>query len=147
MAEAKKVEWRRECPRFGVVQAEHIRKMGPKVVLGKLDKVHFKDNSLGSFGIRKKYFEMGRGLGGKRNFISRYEKENYRMRRRWNRGKNGKNPTDRYGKITLCWICQSEWHWVRECPQNMKNVEHCQRKEKNEERVFVRKVSRVDDES
>ena len=58
-----------------------------------------------------------------------------------------KNPVDREGKITLCGICRSEWHWARDCPQHMKKEESEQVKEKDEERVFIGVVSKADEDS
>ena len=59
------------------------------------------------------YANLGRGREGYTN----RGRENYRNRGRWNRGRGERNPPDREGKITLCGICKSEWHWARECPQ------------------------------
>ena len=42
-------------------------------------------------------------------------------RGRWNTGRGGRNPVNREGKITQCALCKSEWHWVRDCPQNFRN--------------------------
>ena len=28
-----------------------------------------------------------------------------------------KNPVDRYGRVTKCSICESIFHWVRDCPE------------------------------
>ena len=37
------------------------------------------------------------------------------------RGGRGRNPVNREGKVTLCAICGSEWHWARDCPENYAN--------------------------
>ena len=53
--------------------------------------------------------------------------ERYRSRGmgrlRWMRGRDGRNPVGREGRTTLCAICNSEWHWARDCSQNFKNKE------------------------
>ena len=37
------------------------------------------------------------------------------------RGRDGKNPLNRDGRVSLCTLCKSEYHWVRDCPQNVMN--------------------------
>ena len=32
-----------------------------------------------------------------------------------------KNPIGKYGTVTKCAICNSEYHWAKECPQNIHN--------------------------
>lgn len=60
------------------------------------------------------------GLEGQKGFGT--EREYYRFGRgRWARGRGGRNPLNKDGKVTLCAICKSEWHWARECPQNVNN--------------------------
>ena len=98
------------------------------------------------------YSNMGRG------------RENYRSRGRGNRvmprGRGGKNPLNKLGKVSVCAVCKSEWHWARECPQNFinKKVENMhignrprsaynQEKDDNEEKVYVGEVSKVEEES
>ena len=66
------------------------------------------------------------------------------------RGRDGKNPLNRDGRVSLCTLCKSEYHWVRDCPQNVMNKtkkgkEPSQEQEKSEERVYV-EVSKVDEE-
>ena len=56
---------------------------------------------------------LGRGREGYRN----------RGRPRWIRGRGGRNPVNREGKVMLCVLCRSEWHWGRDCPQNPQNKE------------------------
>ena len=85
------------------------------------------------------------------------QRENYWNRGRWNknRGRGGRNPLGKNGKVTVCVICNSEWHWARECPQNAlsrKKEENrprhavSQEKERNEEEVYVGEVSKIDEE-
>ena len=83
-------------------------------------------------------------------------RENYRSRGRGNRsrGRGGRNPLNKQGKVSVCVICNSEWHWARECPQNIINKKKeenrtmtNQEKEKDEERVYVGEISKVDEES
>ena len=66
---------------------------------------------------------------------------NYRSRGRGSRGRGrgGRNPVDKQGKVTVCVLCNSEWHWARECPQNVMN-------KKEEERVYIGEISKVDEE-
>lgn len=81
--------------------------------------------------VLKRIFE---GLGGKsgadgewyssecsgryRNFRGNYHGRGRGVR---GRGVTGRNPSTRDGRVTLCTICKSEWHWARECPQNILN--------------------------
>lgn len=37
------------------------------------------------------------------------------------RGRGGRNPTDTQGRVSVCVICSSEWHWARDCPENFRN--------------------------
>ena len=84
-------------------------------------------------------------------------RENYRGRGRGNRGRGrgGRNPLNRQGKVSVCAICNSEWHWARECPKNFLNqrkeenktdARPNQEKETEEEQVYVGEVSKVDEE-
>ena len=80
-------------------------------------------------------------------------RENHISRGRGNRGRGGRNPV-RQGKVSVCVLCSSEWHWARECPQNIRNKKKeenrstdNQEKEKGEERVYVGEVYKVDEES
>ena len=76
------------------------------------------------------------------------------------KGRGGRNPVDKQGKVSVCVLCNSEWHWARECPQKVmnKNKEESrpmaesrpvatgsQDKESDEERVYVGEVSKVDE--
>lgn len=83
-----------------------------------------------------------------------------RGRGRWIRGRDGRNPTDREGKITLCVLCSSEWHWARECPQSFQNRKRQQdyntkkmgyktynEKENEEEKIYIGEVGEVDVDS
>ena len=47
---------------------------------------------------------------------------NNRGRNRDFQGYQGrKNPRGKYGQITKCAICYSEYHWARDCPKNFQN--------------------------
>ena len=111
--------------------------------------------------IMKRIFE---GLGGKdegewlgtegyHNFDLSRGKESFRSRGRWNRGRAGRNPLNREGRVTLCAICRSEWHWARDCPQNYQNKKktaYLSKEEsdvgKLEEEIYIGEVSTVDEE-
>ena len=60
-------------------------------------------------------------------------KENYRSRGRGYRscGRGGRNPLDARGRVSVCAVCESEWHWARECPQRFDN----RKRETNRERT------------
>ena len=77
-----------------------------------------------------------------------------RYRGRGNRGRGGRNPVDKQGKVTVCVLCNSEWHWARECPQNAQNKKKEEYKpttnhvkENKEESVYVGEIRKVDEES
>lgn len=72
---------------------------------------------------------------------------------RGGRGRGGKNPLNKDGKVSLCTLCRSEYHWARECPQNFMNKDKKERdsgvsqeQENAEEKVYVGEVSKVDEE-
>ena len=119
--------------------------------------------------LMKRIFE---GLGNKdhewwgseNNIGSGRGKENIRNRSRprprWMRGRGGRNPTNKEGKVTVCAICSSEWHWARECPQNYNNKkQHSENqeietrpgdnpeKENSEENIYIGEVRELDGES
>ena len=80
---------------------------------------------------------------------------NYKNRGRGNRGRGrgGRNPVDKQGKVTVCVLCHSEWHWARECPKNVLNKKKEENKsmastdkENEEESVYVGEVRKVDEE-
>ena len=84
-------------------------------------------------------------------------RDSYRSRPRGTgsrgRGRDGKNPLNKDGKVSLCALCKSEYHWARECPQNFINKTKKekepidgQQQEKSEERVYVGEVSKLDEE-
>ena len=109
----------------------------------------------GSENYRKKPTVRGIGLEGYRSIG--------RGRTRWMRGRDGRNPIDREGKITVCAICNSEWHWARECSQNYKNKEKAneqktggveskprsnqERRESEQEKIYIGDVQETDLES
>ena len=75
---------------------------------------------------------------------------NFRSRGRGNRGRGrgGRNPLDKQGKVSVCVLCQSEWHWARECPENFVNKkkrenrpEANQDNERDEETGYVGEIS------
>ena len=70
------------------------------------------------------YVNLGRGKG------------NHTSRGRGNRGRDGRNPVKREGKVTQCVICKSEWHWARECPENIKNKKKAESGQEKEEKVI-----------
>ena len=86
-----------------------------------------------------------------------------RGRMRWNRGKDGRNPVDREGKVTLCVLCNSEWHWARDCPHNYRNKERQneqragggldnkvkvnQGRESEQEKIYIGDIQETDFES
>jgi hypothetical protein len=45
----------------------------------------------------------------------------------------GRNPMGRYGRISKCAICGSEFHWARECPRNAQNKREGSTTRKREE--------------
>ena len=84
-------------------------------------------------------------------------RESYRGRPRGRgnrgRGRDGKNPLNKDGKTSVCVLCKSEYHWARDCPQNIMNKKKegnkltvSQEQDKDEERVYVEEVSKVDEE-
>ena len=92
----------------------------------------------------------GRGKEGSRN----------RGRPRWIRGRGGRNPINKEGRVTLCAVCNSEWHWARDCPQNFQNRKRYyenteienrprnnQEKEREEEKIYIGEVRKLDGES
>lgn len=69
------------------------------------------------------------------------------------RGRGGRNPVDKQGKVSVCVLCKSEWHWARECPENVLNKRKeesmftdTRDKENEEENVYIGEVGKVDDE-
>lgn len=38
----------------------------------------------------------------------------------------------RYGKVSRCVICESEYHWAKECPQKWKNIKENDEIKQNE---------------
>ena len=70
-----------------------------------------------------------------------------RGRGRGNRGRDGRNPVNREGRVTQCAICRSEWHWARECPENIQNKKKVESSQEKEEKVYIGRVSTVDEES
>ena len=77
----------------------------------------------------------------------------FRSRGRGNRGRGrgGRNPLDRQGKVSVCVLCSSEWHWARECPENFlskkKNRPEANKEdEEYEERAYVGEISKVEEE-
>lgn len=118
-------------------------------------------------GIMKRIFE---GLDEEERSESWLEKDfsrdqggGVRSRRSTGRGRfyrgggRRKNPLNNEGKVSKCIICQSEWHWAYDCPQNYKNKEATkseQEKEKptekdskndKEKEIYMSGIS-VDDE-
>ena len=81
------------------------------------------------------FVNFGRGRG------------NLRGRGRGNRGRDGRNPVNREGRVTQCAICRSEWHWARECPENIQNKKKVESSQEKEEKVYIGRVSTVDEES
>lgn len=83
------------------------------------------------------YVNLSRGRGAYRG----------NFRGRGYRGRGGRNPVNREGKVTQCVLCKSEWHWARECPQNYQNRKKVQgMEEKEEESVYIGEVRTIDDE-
>ena len=60
-----------------------------------------------------KNMNIGRGEGMKNTNFGRFERSEERRR-------DQKNPM-RYGKVSQCAICSSEYHWARQCPKNAAN--------------------------
>ena len=66
-----------------------------------------------------------------------------------------KNPMGKFGKISRCAICGSEYHWARECPKNYKHSkgqretkreeEISSKKERGEEKVYMGESSQEED--
>ena len=81
------------------------------------------------------YVNLGRGRGS------------HRSRGRGSRGRDGRNPVNREGKVTQCVICRSEWHWARDCPENIQNKKKVESSQEKEEKVYIGRVSTVDEES
>ena len=87
----------------GIDREKLKEKDGPKVILGKLDEVFRKDTLMGSkeeseWWGSERYVNLGRGRGNYRS----------RPRGRGNRGRGGRNPMNKEGKVTQCVICKSE---------------------------------------
>ena len=85
---------------------------------------------------------------GSEGFVNlRRGRGNLRGRGRGNRGRDGRNPVNREGRVTQCAICRSEWHWARECPENIQNKKKVESSQEKEEKVYIGRVSTVDEES
>ena len=97
---------------------------------------------------------------GSENYTDRSDREGYRPRGRLNRGRGGRNPMDRRGRVTVCVICGSEWHWARDCNRNFKNSTKTSNNEKRtldnsrekedknkEERIYIGGVNEADEET
>ena len=71
---------------------------------------HFEENE-DSWSGEHRYYNNKRG------------KENNRSRGRGYRshGRGGRNPINARGRVSVCAICGSEWHWARDCPKNYTN--------------------------
>ena len=84
------------------------------------------------------YVNLGRGR----------TKVNDRSRGRGYRSRGGRNPLNREGKVTQCVICKSEWHWARDCPENIQNKKKADASQsKGEENVYIGGASRLEEES
>ena len=74
---------------------------------------------------------------------SRREAKNYTKR---------KNPIGKDGRVSKCAICKSEWHWAKDCSQNIRNKEKegkddSNGKEKYREKVFAEEIGDIREES
>ena len=63
-----------------------------------------------------------------------------------------KNPVGKDGRVTRCAICKSEWHWAKECSQNIRNKEKEEKydsdgKGKSGEKVFAEEIGDIREES
>ena len=69
--------------------------------------------------------------------------DNYRSRGRGyrSRGRGGRNPLDARGRVSVCVICHSEWHWAKDCPQNYTN----RKKEANKEKIEHEEIAFMGD--
>lgn len=172
MGDTKEIEWnwRKECPRFCGKQSEYkgfhvleqanLTENKKQMVLAACGQGKLEYDSVSK--ILKRIFE---GLGnkeeddwwGSENLNMGRGREGYRSRGRprWIRGRGGRNPINREGKVTLCAICSSEWHWARDCPQNHQNKEKLsgnkfdenrfkQVRDNVEEKIYVGEIQETD---
>lgn len=94
------------------------------------------------------------GAMGTATFDASKDKENFRYRPRPTgrgrvfRGRGGRNPLNRDGKVSRCVVCNSEWHWARDCPQNFQNKkkEVYGEGDKVEEEIYMGEVFRTSEE-
>ena len=85
--------------------------------------------------IMKRIFE---GLGSKEGSEGHVNLGRGRGNYGRGRGNRGRNPVNREGKVTLCVICKSEWHWARHCPENIQNIKKVESGQEKEEKVCRR---------
>lgn len=139
-----------EAKGFHVLEQSNLTEDQKQMVLAACgqEKLEYKTVSQ----IMKRIFE---GLGNKEegewlgsegcaNFGKGWKNQRYRGK--VNRGRGGRNPLNREGKVTLCAICKSEWHWARDCPQNFQNKKKSETGQE-EEKVYIGKVSKIEEES
>jgi hypothetical protein len=79
------------------------------------------DASEDCFYSRHSNSSRGRGYhrGNNRGSYSNnnYRGNYYKNHNNYNSNNRQKNPNQRNGEVSKCGICQSEWHWKRDCPK------------------------------
>ena len=92
-------------------------------------------------------------LGAEGGSNHNYDRNIYnRNRGRGNgRGRGGRNPLDKQGKVSVCVLCGSEWHWARECHQNFlnkkKEIGLQENNQNKNERIYIGEDCKAEDET
>ena len=71
----------------------------------------------GSRGTSRGNFRGGYRGNSNKKLASNTNTEQEMHRQRESGHSMKKNPVDRYGRVTKCSICESIFHWVRDCPE------------------------------